>query len=649
MAKTKKKNTQPSSAVESGPYSRWRILIFVSGLVGGIGVLAHLAGVRWVKVQVDRALEMLDARHPNNALKALRLARSVAQVLGVRDTQLAYSYARALMESNRTRAASEAFRAITVSQPAFWPAHANYGSALLELGEDLTGALVGVQEAIELLEEEDSKKLGQPTKRVIDGDSANPAAAAVVVSHEHLAELYLQKGAVLFELPVTRCAGGSCREYAAQALRQAQIHAEAHARAVGSWRRFGSSGDKKEEEGDSAAIATHATASKLLARVTTDMASQQASSKGYIESLFDEYAPTFEASLVGDLGYDAPRLLKDAVETALIKERKAVVLEAATPRTRTEDGDEKKKMQQQQQQQQSMLEEEGMTEEGTAAEAMSEGTDEDGGGGGSGFGVTTVISGEEGTEEGALLSGHVLDCGCGTGLAGAAIRILMQPQLERGGSGSGGGGQQLVGVDLSSKMAAVARERRVTGHDRKVYDKVYDKVFVGDLEALLLTKNPATNETAQRDGGDGDGDGGGSGGSSTAVSPSSLLAIGGPFEVVLFADVLIYMGDIEGVLRSAAAALVPRLASSSQPRRRGLIALTLELPSAADRQTLAQEMGDDGWRWKLEGSGRYSHNPNWVKQIASEAGLAVVIHELIPQLRKEKGKPIEGSLFVLGN
>src|SRR6201999_4301621 len=35
--------------------------------------------------------------------------------------------------------------------------------------------------------------------------------------------------------------------------------------------------------------------------------------KGYVQTLFDQYAPRFEAALLGDLGYRAPQLLFKAV------------------------------------------------------------------------------------------------------------------------------------------------------------------------------------------------------------------------------------------------------------------------------------------------------------------------------------------------
>jgi tetratricopeptide (TPR) repeat protein len=176
--------------------------------------IAHVAGVRWVRAQVEHALVLLDARHPKHALRALRLVRSIAHVSGIRDTQLAYSYARALMECNKTRAASDAFRAITVSQPTFWPAHANLGSTLFEFG-NVTGALMEIQEAIDLLEEEDTHHatIAKGMTRKWNRSHRPP------VSHEHLAELYTQKGEVLLELPNQRCQVASCKDYAAKVHR----------------------------------------------------------------------------------------------------------------------------------------------------------------------------------------------------------------------------------------------------------------------------------------------------------------------------------------------------------------------------------------------------------------------------------------------
>jgi predicted TPR repeat methyltransferase len=44
--------------------------------------------------------------------------------------------------------------------------------------------------------------------------------------------------------------------------------------------------------------------------------------KGYVQTLFDQYAPRFEAALIGDLGYRAPQLLFKAVLSVRVKAKK---------------------------------------------------------------------------------------------------------------------------------------------------------------------------------------------------------------------------------------------------------------------------------------------------------------------------------------
>ena len=115
------------------------------------------------------------------------------------------------------------------------------------------------------------------------------------------------------------------------------------------------------------------------------------------------------------------------------------------------------------------------------------------------------------------------------------------------------------------------------------------------------------------------------------------------FDVIVFADVLIYFSDISSVLAMASDALDSK----------GLLALTLEAPSEADREAMERTISPDEnslneykWRWKLEASGRYSHNPAWVEDIATLSGLTMVRYRSLPSLRTERGIPIKGSLFV---
>lgn len=92
---------------------------------------------------------------------------------------------------------------------------------------------------------------------------------------------------------------------------------------------------------------------------------------------------------------------------------------------------------------------------------------------------------------GALL-GDILDAGCGTGLAGLAVKPLAR---------------RLDGIDLSEKMAEQARARGV-----------YDSVAVADLVPEMATRP-------------------------------------GSYDLVIAADVLIYLGDLAGVFAAAHGAL----------------------------------------------------------------------------------------------
>lgn len=110
-----------------------------------------------------------------------------------------------------------------------------------------------------------------------------------------------------------------------------------------------------------------------------------------------------------------------------------------------------------------------------------------------------------------------------------------------------------MGIDLSPQMADRAEAR----------NGIYSRVLVGDLEESI----------------------------SVAAQSEALASEGQAFDLVLFADVLIYFGDLTEPLKHATAALAPK----------GLVGLTLERPSDADSVALDGET----WKWKLEGSGRY--------------------------------------------
>lgn len=155
---------------------------------------------------------------------------------------------------------------------------------------------------------------------------------------------------------------------------------------------------------------------------------------------------------------------------------------------------------------------------------------------------------------------RVLDLGCGTGLMGEAIR-------DRAG--------ELVGVDLSPNMIEVAKQKNI-----------YDRLIVGDLIEYLEAE--------------------------TAL-----------FDLILAADVFVYLPDLNPTLGTAAGKL-------SDP---GLIAFTVEThggEGAILRDTL-----------------RFAHGEPHLRAAAGSAGLKIMQLEKV-STRREKEIPVEGLLAVLG-
>ena len=150
----------------------------------------------------------------------------------------------------------------------------------------------------------------------------------------------------------------------------------------------------------------------------------------------------------------------------------------------------------------------------------------------------------------------VLDLGCGTGLCGAALSGIAR---------------SLAGVDLAPRMLEQARAR----------------------------------------------------GCYTELAESELLAwmrasAGGRFDLIVAADVFIYVGELETVFAQAA-----RLA-----RPGALFAFSIEV------------CGGSGW--KLLESGRYAQSPVYIRLLAAEHGFEVAL-----ELEQAIRKPIVGLLYVL--
>ncbi len=150
-----------------------------------------------------------------------------------------------------------------------------------------------------------------------------------------------------------------------------------------------------------------------------------------------------------------------------------------------------------------------------------------------------------------------LDAGCGTGLCGP----LVAPYARR-----------LTGIDLSDGMIALARAKGV-----------YDELLKAELTAYL-DAHPET------------------------------------FDLIVSADTLVYVGDLERALAAAARALRPH----------GLLVFTLEHAAGPSPQA--------GYR--LEYHGRYSHTPGYVADVLAAVGLTPIIAEA--ELRTEAGAPVAG-------
>jgi predicted TPR repeat methyltransferase len=156
--------------------------------------------------------------------------------------------------------------------------------------------------------------------------------------------------------------------------------------------------------------------------------------------------------------------------------------------------------------------------------------------------------------------GRALDLGCGTGLMARALRDLC-------------GG--IRGVDLSPRMAALAR---ATG--------LYEEALAGDLVAYL---------EAQPEGG---------------------------AELVVAADVFVYLARLEPALAAAARALEPG----------GLLAFSVQ-DASGDEPVL----GDDA---------RFAHPPSYLRRAAREAGFAPALIEAA-STRQDRGAPVPGLVAVL--
>lgn len=153
----------------------------------------------------------------------------------------------------------------------------------------------------------------------------------------------------------------------------------------------------------------------------------------------------------------------------------------------------------------------------------------------------------------------ILDVGCGTGLAGA----LFKPYAKK-----------LVGIDLSEKMIDIARAK-----------DIYDDLIVSDIEPYLTTQLSA-------------------------------------FDIILAADVFVYIGKLDALIRQASLSLT----------RKGLLIFSTETCDDAD--------------YKILQSGRFAHSETYLKKLAKEQGFKILYNEVI-EARMQYDKPVMGRVMVM--
>jgi predicted TPR repeat methyltransferase len=157
---------------------------------------------------------------------------------------------------------------------------------------------------------------------------------------------------------------------------------------------------------------------------------------------------------------------------------------------------------------------------------------------------------------------HALDLGCGTGLIGTHFKDIVS---------------EIAGVDLSPKMLEQARRK-----------EIYSKLDCDEIVAWL-----------------------------ERAAAQSLS-----FDIVLSADVFIYVGDLEPAFKAIRTILADD----------GLFVFSVE--------RLAQGS------FELLPTFRYAHSTSYVRQLASRHGFVIELLEEV-NLRKERDAIIGGTIFVL--
>ncbi len=197
---------------------------------------------------------------------------------------------------------------------------------------------------------------------------------------------------------------------------------------------------------------------------------------------------------------------------------------------------------------------------------------------------------------GAATFRAVLDLGCGTGLCGPLLRPLLRPLLNPQTHAQTGG---LTGLDLSAAMLSRARARGV-----------YDRLVRADAVQFLVD----------------------------CGNSNKCSEVG--FDLVVAADVLIYIGDPAPLLAAAQRAMQP-----------GLLAFTVELADTLPRAATGVDPADGDaadlqTSWQLLPSLRYAHHPAALLRQAQAHGFEPLLVESAP-VRHDQGQPVLGLYLVL--
>jgi predicted TPR repeat methyltransferase len=163
-----------------------------------------------------------------------------------------------------------------------------------------------------------------------------------------------------------------------------------------------------------------------------------------------------------------------------------------------------------------------------------------------------------------------IDLGCGTGLMGEKLRSIVK---------------RLEGYDISAAMLKKAEAK-----------KVYDRLEKADLRVLALPEASA--------------------------------------DLIVAADVFMYVGALDGVVAMAAQAL----------KRGGLFEFSVERLDTFIPASAAQ-MGEESRGFALRESRRYAHAEDYVRRVVETSGLKTV-STARETIRMDRGEPIEGLIVV---